>query len=335
MRFDRVGLIVNPVAGLGSAHNLAAARQVVASLGPDLVVTGARDLGANAVSEAKVIPVPDIRGRAATQFLARQIIATGVDVLIVVGGDGTLADVAFVLLEADSHCPLLGIGAGSTNVGDLIACRTDAISILEDARFEIDTVDALVAGCNGQDLALAFNDVVIGTTVLGTLDGRVRDLDATAFFAGEQKVGTPQAVGSATSVVSKTSGERTIHVARGTLVGTVVVGFAHYECFWGKAIVGGVGLSNLTGQPAGCQVCAQPLVRTELTPTALAETEPLSSSYISLNEDETIQATGIGPPAVLCADGNPLKLLVPDDIVHIHIRPQAVRVLRLQTEEAR
>ena len=334
MRFDKVGLIVNPVAGLGSAHNLAAARQVVSSLGPNQVVTGPGDLGANAVSAAQVIPLPDIQGRAITQFLARQIIAAGVDVLIVVGGDGTMADVAFVLLEADSPCPLLGIGAGSTNVGDLVTCRADAISVLEDARFEIDTVDALVAGCNGQDMALAFNDVVIGTTVLGTLDGQVRDLDATAFFAGEQKVGFPQAVGGAASVVNKMIGGRTVHVARGTLVGTVVVGFAHYECFWGKAIVGGVGLTNLTDQPAGCLVCTQPLVRTELTPTALAETEPIFSSYISLNEGEAIQATGIGSPAVLCADGNPLKLLVPDDIAHIYIRPQAVRVLRLQGEEA-
>ena len=185
---------------------MATARQVISSLRPDQVVTGAGDLGANAVSEAQVIPLPDIQGRAATQFLARQIISTGVDALIVVGGDGTLADVAFVLLEADSPCPLLGIGAGSTNVGDLVTCRADAISVLEDARFEIDTVNALVAGCNGRDLALAFNDVVIGTTVLGTLDGRVRDLDATAFFAGEQKVGFPQEVGCAASVVTKTIG---------------------------------------------------------------------------------------------------------------------------------
>ena len=334
MRFDTVGLVVNPVAGLGAARNLAAARQVVSSLRPNQVVTGPGDLGADAVSDAQVIPAPDIQGRAVTQFLARQIISTGVDVLIVVGGDGTMADVAFALLETDSPCPLLGVGAGSTNVGNLIACRADAIAALENARFEIDTVDALVAGCNGQDLALAFNDVVIGTTVLGTLNGRVRDLDAAAFFAGEQQVRVPQAVGGAAAAVTKTTGGRSIPVAQGKLVGTVIVGFAHYECFFGKAIVGGVCLTDLTGQPAGCLVCAQPLVRTELTPTALAEVEPIHSSYISLNEGETIQATGIGPPAALCADGNPLKLLAPDDIANIHIHPQAVRVLRLQAEGA-
>ncbi|MEA3338292.1 MAG: hypothetical protein U9R25_20575 [Chloroflexota bacterium] len=89
-----------------------------------------------------------------------------------------------------------------------------------------------------------------------------------------------------------------------------------------------------TGDGRTVHVARGKLVGTELTPVALAGVEPIHSSYISLDEGETIQATGIGPPAVLCADGNPLKLLVPGDIASIHLHPQAVRVLRLQAEAA-
>lgn len=332
MRFTKIGLIVNPAAGLGAAHNLAIAQQVVDLLQPDQIVTGPGALGADAVSTAQIISVANLRGRAATQYLARQIISSDVDALIVVGGDGTMADTAFVLREASHSCPLLGIGAGSTNVGDLITCRADAISLLENAHFTVEPVDALVAGCNGEELALAFNDVVIGTTVLGTVDGRVRDLDAASFFSGKRRIGVPRTVGSETSVVTKISGRRSIQIAQGSRLGTVIVGFAHYECFYGKTIAGGVCLTSLTEQPAGCLVCSEPLVRTELTATALAEAEPIFSSYVSLNEGETIQATGIGPPAVLCADGNPLKLLSPDDTTNISVCTKAVRMLRLQVE---
>jgi len=333
MEFTKVGLIVNPTAGLGEERNLAVAGAAIAALSPARVLTGPGNLGADATPHAEIIPIPEVRGRAATQHLASGLIAAGVDVLVVIGGDGTLADVAFILVNAGSSCPILGIGAGSTNVGDLIICRADAVEQVREARLWVEPVNALVAGCNGQDLALAFNDVVIGATIVGTLHGNVCDLDAAAFVAGERKVGHPQPVGSAMSVVTKVANGRTVEVARGAAVGTLIAGFANYECFYGKAIVGGVCLTDLTRQPAGCLVSDQPLVRTVLSVEELRAVEPLHSAYISLNQDEVIHTTGIGPPAFLIADGNPLKALLPEDIVSIRVRPQAVQVLRLQAGE--
>ncbi len=329
MRFKRLGLIINPVAGLGSDRNLAVARGVVNTLNPEQVVTGPGDLGANAVANALVISLPDIQGRAATQFLARQIIAAEVDVLTVVGGDGTMSDVAFVLVELGSSIPLLGIGAGSTNVGKLITCRGDAIHRLADVSLRVHTVDALVACCGNHALGLAFNDVVIGTTVLGTLAGKVCDLDATAFLAGKRKKGHPQPIGTDSALVTKQSRGRYIDVARGKAVGTVIAGFAQDSCFFGKAIVGGVCLTSLTGLPAGCLICDQPLVRTELTPDNLATIEPIHSAYVSFDEGDVIRVQGLGPPAVLCSDGNPLKGLTPEDVVSISFRTRAVSVFRL------
>ena len=230
MELKTVGLIVNPTAGRGTGHNLSVARKVVANLPPARVITGPDNLGATAMPHAECISMPDVHGRAATQRLADELIDAGVDALIVVGGDGTLADVAFTLFYAGSPCPILGIGAGSTNAGDLVSCRADAVGELNGARLSVEPVNALVAGCNGQDLALAFNDVVISTTILGTLHGRVLDLDATAFVAGERTVGRPQAIGAPTSIVTKVANDRVVEVARGAAVGTLIVGFANYEC---------------------------------------------------------------------------------------------------------
>ena len=330
MKLTTVGVIVNPAAGLGASRNLDLARQVINSLNPRSVVTGPGQMGGDALPQAHKLGQPEGQGRKATQFLTRQMADMDLDALIVIGGDGTLADVAFALADQVNPCPILGIGAGSTNVGDLITCRADAVHALQNARFVPESMNALVAGCNGTDLALAFNDVVIGATVVGTLAGEVCDLDATAFYGGERILGHPQPVASAMTLVMKRTGDRLVRVAQGVEVGTVVVGFAHYLCFYGKAIVGGVALTDLTGQPAGCLVCAQPLVRTRLSPEELAEVEPIRSSYISLSAGEVIQATGFAPPAVLCADGNPLQILGPDDVVHVRLKPDAVCVLRIQ-----
>lgn len=328
MRPDTVGLIVNPAAGRGAEPNLEIARQVVAALAPTRVLTGPGPLGELAVPEAEVIPISGRSGRAATQWIAREAARAGVAALVVVGGDGTMADVAFALLEAGKRCPILGVGVGSTNVGRLIACTAADVAQLAGCQFAVEGVDALVAGCNGQDLALAFNDVVIGATVVGTLDGQVCDLDASQYLAGKRVVGRPQAVGTATARVTKISKQGMVKVAHGFAVGTVIAGFAHSRRFYGKAIVGGVCLTAAAGLPAGCLVCEQPLVRVDLEANDLPAVEPLRSVYVSLTEDDTIHVTGLRAPAVLCADGNPLKLLETEDRVHIRVHMKAVDRLR-------
>jgi hypothetical protein len=170
---------------------------------------------------------------------------------------------------------------------------------------------------------------VIGTTIVGTLDGEICDLDASQHLEGVRVAGIPQAIGTDTALVSKKSPGGISDVALGSQVGTVIAGFAHPNRFYGKAIVGGVCLSALVGLPAGCLVCEQPLVRVQLAAADLAAIEPVRSAYTSLAEADTIQVNGIGPPAVLIADGNPLKALVPDDQVTIRVLQDAVRVLRI------
>jgi hypothetical protein len=81
--------------------------------------------------------------------------------------------------------------------------------------------------------------------------------------------------------------------------------------------------------PAGCLVCDQALVRTQLDRQAHLAIEPIHSAYISLADDEMIQVTGMEYPAVLCADGNPLKRLQPGDVAEVRVYLNAVDALRI------
>jgi predicted polyphosphate/ATP-dependent NAD kinase len=324
-----IGLIVNPRSGLGEKHNLEVARRLVQILGVEHVVTGPGPLGAETIPNAHVLPITMSSGRADSQAIALGAIQENVETLVVVGGDGTMADVAFTINKAGKRCPMMGIGAGSINAGDLVTCKADQLEKLIDADFIVESVGALVAGCNEEVMALAFNDIVIGTTVVGTVDGESVDLDANAFFDGTQIPGEPRPVGTDRSLVTKKGETGTIKVSAGILVGTVVVGFAHYDCFFGKAIVGGVGFSSLIDAPAGCLVCDQPLVRVQLDKQEYASMEPVHSAYVSLADGEVMSVTGMEYPAVLCADGNPLQRLHPTDEVQIRVQPNAVDVLRM------
>ena len=329
MRPERICLIVNPKSGLGSAHNLRTAGQIVRALRAKTVLTGPGLLGEDVLPDARVVPIPGITGKAASQSVATAALEAGIDALVVIGGDGTLSDIAFSVYRSGVRCPILGVGAGSINAGDLITCKAPQVDSLADCDFRVESITALEAAHNGQALALALNDVVIGTTIVGTVGGDLEDLDANAFMEEKQIPGQPRAVGSDSARVIKQYWRGEKIVSAGQSVGTVVAGFTHYDYFFGKVLIGGIGLSSLTGSPAGCLVCERALVRTKLSAEEYRHMEPVHSSYVSLAEDEVIDVTGLDYPAVLCADGNPLAALRPTDHSQIRVRPGAVDVLRI------
>lgn len=330
MRLASLGLIVNPRAGRGGAHNLALARRAVEALRPERVITGAGTLGADALPGATVLEVGRrSSGRDATMTLACDLVTHGVDAIVVVGGDGTMADVAVALDRAGLRCPILGVGAGSTNVGALVTCVGGDVEGLRPERLAPASVDGLAVRTDAGVSALAFNDVVVATTIVGTLDDAFVNLDAARFVRGEKALGTPRPLACGRAQVAKRGIGRDVLVERGAAVGSVVVGFTQCDGMYGKALVGGMALSSSVGVPAGCIVASFPLVFAELTPEQHQQMEPLRSAYVGLAPGETIVVSGIEGGAYVCADGNPLQALAADDVVEITVRRNVVDVVRL------
>jgi|GEM_PF-774554 len=323
----RVGLVVNPSAGKDSAESLLSARKAMEKLGVQTVLTGQGHLGAAAMSgwpgEVQVHNTTDIPNREETRRLARWILAQDPDAVIVVGGDGTLSDVARVCIENGCRAPILGIGTGSTNVGRLITCTGPRSGELELEELELWSADCLFATVGNELLGPGFNDVVIGQTVVGTLDGARKDLDAAARLHGRAIAGTPRSIGNSATQVTRTApGAHTI-VAEGESVGTVITGFAE-PVFFGKAVAGGVCLTTMAGLPAGCLVCDMPLAQVGLSVQYLLSAPPIVSKYVSLSEEINIVVEHVNDGAVLCIDGNPLQLLRESDRIVISVRNQAV-----------
>ncbi len=331
MNLHRVGLIVNPSAGAGRA--LEVARRAMAALSPHEVIAGAGEMGAEALSacstRVRQVDWSPHTGKERTRYLTEVLSKADVDALVVVGGDGTLADVAFALYQEERAIPLLGIGTGSANVGPLMTCRGDQVGWLANARFHSHMVDGLLAGLNRTSRGLAFNDVVLGFTVLATVDGKVVDVDVAAKMRGLNLPREPEPIGTDEARVVKNSDHGETLVACGNEIATVIAGFPD-ERFYGKAIAGGVLLSGLVNDPAGCLVCDHLLVRTRMDPEWYRRSEPVNSHYVGLNEEERIEAWGLRPGTALCADGNPLAILNAQDRVDITVRRALVQSIQIE-----
>lgn len=329
-----LGLIVNPAAGAGVGWR--SVELVLEALSAGEVVTGPGELGAAFVDPdrwaVRAVPLPDKPGGPQTTALAREMAERGVGVIVVIGGDGTLADVAAAIVDRPDAPIVCGIGAGSMSVGQLITCGSVDLDRLDAQHLEAYPVPALVVTGAGKS-ALAFNDVVLGTTLVGTVDGHLRDLDAGAYLQGKRQPSRPRTIGQPGTVVWKMGSPDDDHeagavIAHGRRVGGLVAGFTS-PAFTGKAVTGGVCLSSWVGLPAGCIISDVPLARVELSASAVAAMGPLRSSYTSLDTNHRLVINGVRSGTVALADGNPLAMLEESDRVEITLRPGALRVLRL------
>ena len=329
MTFERVGLIVNPQSGAGRA--LLAAVEALRALAPREVWTGAGEMGGDALAglpaTAHLLDWSALSGRARSAWAAQRCVEAGVDVLVVLGGDGTLADVALAI--QGSAVPLLGVGVGTANVGPLVTCLAVDVGRLAGAEFEVVHVPGLLAGVNGADLGLGFNDVVVDFTVLATIDGQMVNVDAVGKMSGQNIRRDPEPIGGPDTWVIRREGAIETQVAEGAQVATLIAGLPD-ERFYGKAIAGGVLLSAMLDEPAGCLVCDHLLIRTTLDPAAHRRSEPVLTRYVGLRETDRLEASGFRPGAVLCADGNPLALLSATDIAQVRVRRGLARSLRLK-----
>ncbi len=326
-RGGRVSLAVNPHAGLGAARNLAIARELLQVLEPSQVITGPGALGGDATTDPVLVEIA-VDSANATRQIAREAAHRQADVLVVVGGDGSMADAALELHRLGSQVPILGVGAGSTNAGALVSCQSDELQSLLSSELEVTNVTALQLMSPDGELVLAFNDVVVGTTICGTLDGEFANLDAAAFMRGDRLRGVPGSVASETARVSKVSLRGELKVASGLDVGSVVIGFANTGELKGQALFGGLGLSAGASVPAGCLVATAPLVYAGFDKERHASIEPLRSAYVGLDAGETIRLSGFTAGAILCADGNPIWNLQSADVAEIRLIQDACRAVR-------
>jgi hypothetical protein len=252
-----------------------------------------------------------------------------VDIILVIGGDGTMSDVAYSLFREGSDTPILGIGAGSTNAGPLITINAIEFDKLDLRALIVQKVGGILASLNNEHVGIGFNDIVLGDTVLTTLKGRVVQVSAVEFMKDKKIHVSPFSVGAIDSEVYI---ERQ-YMEEVTLVHKGVFGqmFAAplEKRYLGKGLAGGTSLAAALGLPAGIAITSEPLINYSIRPEEFLDIEPIVTKTASFRECDKVVVKCLKEGTCLNVDGNPLSILGADDEVQLHYIPAAARVLKL------
>ena len=230
---QRVGLLSNPYAGCGRDHVLALTRQIFDCLAPQAeIFVGPSDLGANACAGAafSVVGSDDTRTRSDTISTAQAFIASGVELVVIVSGDGTYNDALAGMKSAGVTVPIFGIAAGRFNTMFPKRKHDPFVSLRGDFRpfhltdLVIDDVPGLLVHVNGAVAGYGFFWTVV-SNVLAYSDagGQVMTIDAARMLAGDVvplSAAWPVA-GEATRIVVRFG--RWVELARGRDIAMPVV----------------------------------------------------------------------------------------------------------------
>lgn len=331
----KAGLVINPSAGQGFEISAPAAREAITRLGWRSFVTGRGMAGEDALKGLPVtvetLEIEGYQGRSYTQELVRCMIRAGVDALMVVGGDGTLADAARVLIKEKAAPPVFGLGTGSTNAGTLVTTKITDLDRLRTGRVKVKAVSALLAEKGGELLGVGFNDCVLGFTVVATIEGRLRDVAVGEKILGRNIPGRPAGIGTANTRVWRAGPTGETVIGRGGEIATVIIGLAE-TTFIAKALTGGVCLASFTGITGGCLVSNYPLVQVELSGKDVLALAPIQTTYTSLDSSMRIFVRGLKEGTGLCVDGNPLCLLREEDEVQFSVIESAIQVFKISED---
>jgi len=292
----KVGVVLNPHAGGGfDDSKKAKVIEVLKKLDGDFVTTGgiAKMLGL----EADIVHLEETDTRLDTVNLVR-ILDRKVDIIAVFGGDGTVSDAA----SARPKTPLLCIGIRTTNVSPAL-CPADFEKLREVE------MRGLVVKFK-EDERVAFNDVVVGSTILSTVDGKKVQVDARGFMRGEKVIAKPRKFRAKVEV-----GDRVVD----GVFGNVFIAMTDKR-FLGKGIAGGASLSAFLGFKGVVACISEGIVVSTYTKDDLRRIEPIVTTTISF-DNETVK---ISAEEVVSCDGNPLGI----GEVEVRVEDSVVKVMK-------
>ncbi len=296
----KIGIIVNPKAG---GIDCAKMLEVVDKIKPDIIYTGQEDLGEIYFKNfsVKTVFINRTYDREETIELAKKLDNLDLDLIIVFGGDGTMADVAL----AKPKTKLLCIGMGTTNVSPLLCPINFEFDELRE--FEVGGLMLKVDGLE----RVAFNDVVVGSTILATVNGRKVQIDAEKFINGIKVFAMPRKFYAVVEANKRIEGT----------FGNVFVAL-NDKRFLGKGIAGGASISAFLNFKAIVACVNEPIVVSTYTKEDLIRLEPIETKTMSFDDKVFIKAN-----EVISCDGNPVKKLN-NDLAEVSVVENFVKVLK-------
>ncbi len=290
----RAGVVVNPSAGKMKtiAQKLSKLEEIF-----DEVFTGPGRFGGDFLKSSRIVEVTTEGFKEAIRRLVLEFLKN-VDVIVSVGGDGTANLVAEVLIDESIDIPVMGIAGGTANVGPLIRFSLDDLK----GPYRIEKVNCLKVLHGGEKVGYAFVDVVFGDTFLGTLNGRMVNLDAKAFIEKGLKVPKRPRNNIARELKVYRGGEE-IEIRMGQISQLIASPINFPGFYIGKAITGALCWARFFDLIGLLVFSSRVIVDSGVTEESAKD--PLVLVQISFSEGEPVVLEGFNRGVFAILDGNP------------------------------
>jgi len=323
----RAGLIVHPAAGRGEG----AIRDLLPILFSriellSLCIVSATISAFVAKEEGMKfteVDVPVTNDFAFIERAVRAMLEREIDTLIGVGGDGTLCAIANAIVASGAKVRLLGIGAGSSNVGPLVTIRSSDAGRLNLSSLVDRPIHGIDVRVNDECKGIAFNDVSFSNSFFGTKDGARADLDARAMISGRKMETQPCSVCGKKTKISKNRSVM-VHGANvqiGQIIASPINDPLSYS---GKAVSGLMCWGPYLGKEGILSVASAVLIRTHIDQNDIETIEPLIIHQISFGDGDSVEVVGLKGDAALILDGTPTCTLAASDRVELSLRRDAL-----------
>lgn len=321
----KTALFYNPKAGSKLPPSLVLSRLAAFFEGDELLAADSALLG---------FGVPLTAVEASTQGLGyfetilarvRALAEAGAERFACVGGDGTATYLRTALYLLGLDLPILGVAAGTANVGPIISVRLEDLEgrHVSEAR-ETGCDGVAVLDREGGLVSLAFNDLIVGDTFLATVDGQSCNVSVHALLdAGELTPQTPREDLIRPDFHVELNG-RTIAPALKD-VRQIVISSVAQESHYGRAVYGPIGKCDWSEKKGLIALCDHIAVTFEEND---AGTERFSAmQYLLFGPGDSVALRGFVPEAALVCDGNPYKLV--GDAFAVRYEKHLVRIITL------
>lgn len=232
--------------------------------------------------------------------------ACGPELYVLAGGDGIAAYVADRLLTKDPACKpkFVGVAMGTANVGPIISFSAEELEKLTPEKLRFESCGAVEARSCGTHAAYGFNDVVLGNTLLATVDGKTRTVSAKDMCCDGSK--TPvlphEHLGEGLRVLK--NGKELPSVPH--TVSQIIVSSVERENLYGRAITGVLCLTDGAEERAAMLLSPRPLVIVDYDYRGYEEFS-VTSQLLFSKKDE-LEVKGLADDVLIVADGNPIAL---------------------------
>ena len=261
---------------------------------------------------------PDIRARVKALWEA------GAQRFISVGGDGTATYVRNAMYDLGFSAPIFGVAGGTANVGPIVSVTLEQLEGKHVSQTKEVCYDGISVFLEGKFLSLAFNDLIVGDTFLGTVDGQPRSVSVRALLEEGKILPVTPSVDIVTGDFAVELNGREVRPSGGQIKQIIISSVAN-ESHYGRAVYGAVGKCDWNEKKGVIALCDYIAVCFDEDGTGIDRFSDMK--YLIFGPNDQVYLKGFTPKACLVCDGNPY--LLPCDRVEVRYEPGLARTITL------